>query len=211
MGKIKQGILGGFSGKVGPVIGSSWKGKAYIKSAPLSYNDANSLPQQQQRAHFSIISRFISDINGFIRLGFNTMADNITTQNAAMRINLSNAISGDWPNYELSLKDAIVAYGTIDLPFSPTANADGEDITASWSDNSGLGNAEATDKVMLLLYNHAKRQSVYSLAVAERASRTATISAPAAWSGDQVAVYLAMQRPTTGDTSKSAHLGIFTI
>ena len=26
MGTIKQGILGGFSGKVGYVIGSSWKG-----------------------------------------------------------------------------------------------------------------------------------------------------------------------------------------
>lgn len=30
MGKIKQGILGGFKGKVGTVVGSSWNGIAYI-------------------------------------------------------------------------------------------------------------------------------------------------------------------------------------
>ena len=31
MGKIKQGILGGFRGKVGTVIGASWNGIAYMK------------------------------------------------------------------------------------------------------------------------------------------------------------------------------------
>lgn len=36
MAKIKQGILGGFSGKVGNITGSSWKGIAVVKSRPLS-------------------------------------------------------------------------------------------------------------------------------------------------------------------------------
>jgi len=35
MGTIKKGILGGFSGKVGTVVGSSWKGIVLIyKSKP---------------------------------------------------------------------------------------------------------------------------------------------------------------------------------
>ena len=32
MGTIKQGILGGFSGKVGSVVGASWKGISYMRS-----------------------------------------------------------------------------------------------------------------------------------------------------------------------------------
>ena len=32
MGKISQGILGGFSGKVGTVIGGNWKGIDYMRS-----------------------------------------------------------------------------------------------------------------------------------------------------------------------------------
>ena len=34
MGIIKKGILGGFSGKVGNVVGASWKGIDYIRSLP---------------------------------------------------------------------------------------------------------------------------------------------------------------------------------
>ncbi len=63
MGKIKQGILGGFSGKVGPVIGTSWKGKAIIKARPLSHNDRNSVAQQEQRAKFSLVSKFLACVN----------------------------------------------------------------------------------------------------------------------------------------------------
>jgi hypothetical protein len=32
MGTIKQGILGGFSSKVGTVISGSWKGISYMRS-----------------------------------------------------------------------------------------------------------------------------------------------------------------------------------
>jgi len=34
MGTIKKGILGGFSGKVGTVIGGVWKGIEYMRSIP---------------------------------------------------------------------------------------------------------------------------------------------------------------------------------
>ena len=36
MGKIKQGILGGFRGKVGTVVGSYWNGIFYMKALPQS-------------------------------------------------------------------------------------------------------------------------------------------------------------------------------
>ena len=36
MGKIRQGILGGFRGKVGTVVGSYWNGIFYIKALPVS-------------------------------------------------------------------------------------------------------------------------------------------------------------------------------
>ncbi len=32
MGTISKGILGGFSGKVGTVVGGSWKGIDYMRS-----------------------------------------------------------------------------------------------------------------------------------------------------------------------------------
>jgi hypothetical protein len=34
MGKISKGILGGFSGTVGTVVGGKWKGIDYMRSKP---------------------------------------------------------------------------------------------------------------------------------------------------------------------------------
>ena len=34
MAEIKKGILGGFSGKVGTVVGVNWRGKDIIRSLP---------------------------------------------------------------------------------------------------------------------------------------------------------------------------------
>ncbi|MGV0847474.1 hypothetical protein ACTS9T_13015 [Empedobacter falsenii] len=34
MAEIKKGILGGFSGKVGTVVGVNWRGKDIINSLP---------------------------------------------------------------------------------------------------------------------------------------------------------------------------------
>ena len=39
MGTISKGILGGFSGKVGTVIGGNWKGIDYMRSIPASVSN----------------------------------------------------------------------------------------------------------------------------------------------------------------------------
>jgi hypothetical protein len=46
---IKQGILGAFSGRVGSVVGSSWKGIAVMKSLPPSVSNPKSTAQTTQR------------------------------------------------------------------------------------------------------------------------------------------------------------------
>jgi hypothetical protein len=62
MGKIKQGILGGFSGKVGAVTGSSWKGLDIMKSRPLSVANPRTAGQVSQRNKMSHISSYGSEL-----------------------------------------------------------------------------------------------------------------------------------------------------
>lgn len=54
MGKIPQGILGGVSGKVGGVVGSSWKGINVVKTKPLSVANPRTAGQIAQRNAFSL-------------------------------------------------------------------------------------------------------------------------------------------------------------
>ena len=62
MGKIKQGILGGFKGKVGTVIGASWNGIAYMKGLPQSQKDPKTAAQMAQRAFFKDIQDLVGQL-----------------------------------------------------------------------------------------------------------------------------------------------------
>ena len=62
MGKIKQGILGGFKGKVGTVIGASWNGIAYMKGLPQSQKDPKSAAQMRQRTFFREVQNLVGQL-----------------------------------------------------------------------------------------------------------------------------------------------------
>ena len=62
MGKIKQGILGGFKGKVGTVIGASWNGIAYMKGLPQSQKDPKTAAQLRQRDFFREVQNLVGQL-----------------------------------------------------------------------------------------------------------------------------------------------------
>lgn len=57
MATFKQGILGGFSGKVGGVIGSSWKGIDTMRSQPSSVTNPRTNAQVANRTRFKSVSQ----------------------------------------------------------------------------------------------------------------------------------------------------------
>jgi len=101
MGTISKGILGGFSGKVGTVIGGTWKGISYMRSIPTSVSNPNTPAQLEQRAKFSTIVKFLQPLTGFLRFGFKSQAIKMSAFNAAMAVNFKNAITGVFPNFEI--------------------------------------------------------------------------------------------------------------
>ena len=211
MGTIKKGILGGFSGKVGTVVGAFWKGIAYMRSLAGSVHNPKTTKQMQHRLKFAIVSEFLSRIQGFVKAGFSAKAVGMSEVNAAFKYNFDNAIGGVYPAYELLFNKFYVSVGSLDLPDNPSAAIDSQILSVSWNDNSGLGKAEATDEAMLLVYNSVKDQSVYSLAAGTRADRQASLTLPTSWSGDSVDVWLSMRNPDTGLVSNSVYLGNFSI
>ncbi len=83
MGTIKQGVLGGFSGKVGTVIGSFWKGKSVMRSIAPHIANPKSDGQQVQRQKFAVVIKFIQSMVQFLRIGFKNYAIGMTQVNAA--------------------------------------------------------------------------------------------------------------------------------
>ena len=63
MGKIKQGILGGFKGKVGTVIGASWNGIAYMRGLAQSHKNPKTAAQLKQRAFFKEVQDLVGQLS----------------------------------------------------------------------------------------------------------------------------------------------------
>lgn len=101
MGIIKRGILGGFSNKVANVVGTSWKGRAVIKSVPLSVANPRTTPQVNQRTKFKSAIKFASPILGqWIKPLFDRFSGDIAGINKWMSLNVVNFSQVGFPIYQ---------------------------------------------------------------------------------------------------------------
>ena len=207
MGKIKQGILGGFSGKVGNVIGSSWNGIAYMRRMPTSFNDPKTLKQKMQRGKFTAVLSALQPVTAFLRVGFKTYAQGRSAFNAAMSHTFKHAITGEYPNYTIDYAKLHVSLGNLTgAGVATTSVLDGK-IELFWNNNSGTGNAQATDKALVVAINPTKGESTYITDGATRASGREELPMPPSWQGDEIKVYLSFISEDGKDVATSVYCG----
>ena len=213
MGTIKQGILGGFSGKVGTVIGSSWKGISYMRGQAQHVKNPRSSGQMDQRSKFNLVLNFLQPNVPYIRIGYKSQAAKQTEFNAAMSYLLKNAVTGSYPNYALDFTEVMVSKGGLTQVTGAAVNwtAAQSKLTFNWTDNSGVGNALATDKAMPFVYNKDKNETIYNTAGATRTTHTMDVTVPNNWSGDKVEVYLGMVSEDGALVADSLYLGEVTL
>lgn len=213
MGKIKQGILGGFSGKVGSVIGGSWKGISFMRGIAASVANPQSVPQLTQRQKFAVIMGFLQPLSEFLKIGFKNYAVQMTAMNAAMSYNLENALQGAYPNFTVDYASALVARGNLAPSLNAAAAAGvAGTVVFTWEDNSGEIGASTLDNTLLVIYNPVKHQAVTVNKLAERADGTQTVTVPDSFSGDTVQCYLAFISAGGGfEISNSAFAGAVTV
>jgi hypothetical protein len=207
MGTIKQGILGGFSGKVGTVVGGSWKGISYMRSLAQNVKNPRTDAQMTQRSKFALTLAFLKPITNYVRVGFKPYATKQTAFNAAMSYIVANAISGEYPNHTLDFAKVLVSRGSLFPVENASAEADAGKITISWTDNSGISDALSTDVAMPLVFNPLKVEAVFSTSAAARADGMAEINLPADWAGDNVEVYLGFVSADGKAIANSIYLG----
>jgi hypothetical protein len=163
MGTHIKGLLGGVSGKVGPVIGARWKGIEYFRSRPNKSNKASTNPKVlAQRAKFSVVHNFMRSIRSLIKVGYQDTGDKMSARNNAVSQLLENAITGEYPDFKIDYSKVFVSKGTLVKPMNPAvAAADDSMIAFTWMNNSGLNEASPTDKTILVAYCDELKEAVY--------------------------------------------------
>ena len=92
MGTITQGILGGFSGKVGTVIGASWKGISYMRGQAQHVKNPRTAAQTYNRAALQLITDTLRPIIPTLRMTFAKSAGKMSEFNKAVQINYKESI-----------------------------------------------------------------------------------------------------------------------
>ena len=92
MGTIKQGILGGFNGKVGTVIGSSWKEITYMRGRAQHVMNPRTAGQIYSRTAFKAVSAALSPISPTLRLTYAKSAGKMSAFNKAVSENYKAAV-----------------------------------------------------------------------------------------------------------------------
>ena len=211
MGKISQGVLGGFSGKVGNVVGGTWKGIDYMRIKPANVSNPRTAGQVDQRSKFSTTLKFLQSMTDFLRVGFKLYANKMTQFNAAMSYNLNNAITGSYPNFTIDYANALVSRGGLVGAANAAVSSSGGLVEFTWDDNTGSGNAQATDKALLVVYNPTKDESIYDSTGAVRSATSQNLGMPASYVGDDVEAFIGFLSEDGKEVANSVYIGSVTV
>lgn len=206
MGIIKQGILGGFSGKVANIVGSSWKGIAIIKSLPLSVANPQTAGQVAQRTKLSNTVAFAKQILSSV---IKPLRDRFAVQESGYNTFVSDNIALFADAMPNPAEDLIVASGKMASTEikNLTTTAGSPDITVDWLDDSGSGFKLSTDDAYIVAVNETQENIAVSSASAVRSDGTVVLSFDAdSVAGDTMNIYLVFMRADGTIVSETSFL-----
>ena len=163
MGKLINGIYGSFEGKVGPVVGSSWKGIPYIKAAYKNRTKNVSAKELANRSKFAMAQAWLSPLLPFVREGYKGYSETVEGYSAAKSYLLKNCFKGVAPDINIDPSLMKVSYG--ELPLSANIKAkQGKNgsVQFSWNKAAVKGTG-GQDQAMLLAYDVDNKMAYYNL------------------------------------------------
>jgi hypothetical protein len=206
MGKFNKGILGGFSGKVGNVVGSTWKGITYMKSQPTPTDKEPTTAQVSQQAKFKTGLHFVQSMAGLVALSFRNYAVKMSGFNNAFSYTMKHAVTGSYPAYTVDYSMALISRGDLPNAANPAATVAAHIVNFAWADNSGIGRAKADDKAILAVYCADFNQTLYTTGSALRSAGADTLDVTE-FAGKQVQTYIGFISADGKEIANSVYTG----
>lgn len=207
MATYNQGILGSFSGKVGPVIGSNWRGKQVLRSVPSKSNKAPSLAQQIQRDKFAFVLRFLNPIKVVLRETFGTHLDTKTPFNNALSYHLKEAVSLTPTGFEMHYAKVLIGKGALCGIKQPELSTIAPNrLLLQWQDNSNQGMAYANDSLLVIVYAPSLNRFEFFLEIAFREASQATLEFTDDFQGQELVLWATFTNTTLGITATSSYV-----
>lgn len=210
MGIYRNGILGPFSGTVGSVVGSSFRGESVMRSRPRKSNRVASELQVIQRSKFAKTIQFLTPAKSIISYYFGVPAGVKSRFNLATSYHIQNAVTYANEVSTILYDKVVYAKGSLLSPQNLICETvSGAKLQLKWNDNSAQAGTKATDELMVVVLDTELNEYEFFLNAAQRSATEVIIQLPPYLSGAQVHVYAFMASADAKSNSTSQHLGSF--
>ncbi len=207
MATYSDGINGNFKGKVGTVIGSSWKGIPYMKALYHKRTIPVHEMERQNRNKFGMAHRWLQPVTEFVRAGYKGYSSTVEGFLAAKSCLLKNAFVVDGKNMFIDPALVQVSYGDLPLPANITAvKTAPEELQISW-DAVDKKYEEAYDQIMMLVYDTENGVANYNVTGQFRYNGFDTLYVPPAIPERTYHIYAAFVAADRSRQSASVYLG----
>jgi hypothetical protein len=205
MASYKEGAMGPFHGKLGNIIGGTWKGKPYMRLRP----DRRAKPsprEQLNRDKFKTLHLYLQPLVDIVRAGFKGYSRMVEGYNAAKSYNLKNAFTLVKGVYELDPAKVLLSYGTLRLPENISCELIGRELHFTWENNQHASIEHPDDRTMLVAYQpdnyRPRKEFTISGARRKEAKDMLLLKAPGTYH-----VYFALTDEERSRQSNSVYLG----
>ncbi|CAH8283089.1 hypothetical protein EV196_10270 [Mariniflexile fucanivorans] len=213
MGTFSKGILGGFSGKVGNVVGARWRGKDIMRSLPQRGNYTPTQAQLDQRDRFATAIKFLTPIKEILSAYFGKQQGDKSSFNLATGYHIKYALLPDpLDGYVIDYPKVLIGKGDLRGISNGTVALDvNQTITITWDDNSGQGNASGSDGFVVVVYCEALDLFVTANPAGTRNLTMVQIPLPAYWAGQLIHVWATFATDDAKLAATSSYLGTVTL
>ncbi|MFZ6024889.1 MAG: DUF6266 family protein [Bacteroidota bacterium] len=209
MAIITQGLMGGISGKTGPLIGSSWKGKAVLRAKPVyKKNRAFTQLQLNQQEKFKLMRNFLIGIEYLLLLAFKTGNKQRNGFHEAFSVNMREAIAGEVSPFRINYSNIRLSNGSITVLQPPVMMAEpGNKVKLVWSHPLQIGmNASDVDKAIAVFY--AETDNLFLMSSFDNRRQDGELLFDATlFTGKEVHVWFLYLSDNEAKASKSQYLG----
>ena len=153
MGSLNNGLFGGFSGRVGNLVGYLLNGKSVIRT--IGHSTKPLTPARKANCQqMTVVNAFLRPSLNFIRTGFRyiTAGTDKNFYNAAVSYNKKHAIQGVYPNLSIDYTKALISAGSLLKADITQIYHHEEGIEFKWEVPADLPWEHRNDRAMLLIH-----------------------------------------------------------
>jgi hypothetical protein len=209
MARLKNGILGGITGKIGNIEGYMLNGEYIVRSRRRKSTKPRTEKQLANQQKFGTVNHFINPFIDFVIVGFNHSAigKRQRPHNLAVSYQYKYAITGQYPDFTIDYSKVRVTEGSINIQnINASVQLENNHLNFTWTPD--LTFAYGNDRVMLLAYAPALKEAVYTLCGAKRNKGIDVLELPDdSWKGQVIETYLSFRAENRMVCANSLYLG----